>query len=73
MFITESLLAFIHQIRADTISIAQRLSKRFPSPSFILSSVPACACKKVYPCEKLNEWIEGKKVFALEEGKKRPS
>lgn len=73
MFITESLLAFIHQIRTDMIGTALSLSKLFPSPSFILSSLPACACMQVYPCEKLNEWIEGKKerVFALEEGKKK--
>lgn len=72
MFITESLLAFIDQIRADTIGTAQSLSKLFFSLTFILSSLPACACMQVHPCEKLNEWIEGKKerTFGLEEGKK---
>lgn len=60
MFITECLLAFIHQIRADTIGIAQSLSKLFPLSPFHPRLVPACACMQVYPCEKPNEWIEGR-------------
>lgn len=44
MFITESLLTLIYQIRADVIGTVQSLSKLVPWHSFILPSMTACAC-----------------------------
>ena len=72
MFITECLLAFIHQIRADTIGIAQSLSKLF-SPVSLSSSPGACVCMPASLSMWKTEWMDRRtdRAFALKKVEKK--